>query len=234
MEINLQTERYSKLKAQSVITIIPGKGDSELRSQNIIVNAQVDVWFDGAGDNADGLAVLIALAKYFSNAEYQLQRDIVFVASAGHNSPGLHGPRNFVAMNPDLLKNTALVINIEHVAQRNISPARSLFDDGYREFIADANEAPIVAGISNQSPFLQNLFDIGVDRYGANFVSGDSTMASGEGGGYRSLNVPIVTTMQAPPLYHTSGEVLEVISEPDLERIARFFAFFINEVDLAI
>ena len=58
-------------------------------------------------------------------------------------------------------------------------------------------------------------------------------MASGEGGGYRSLEVAIVTTMQAPPLYHTSGEVPEVISVPGLERMARFLAFFLKQVDVA-
>ena len=56
-------------------------------------------------------------------------------------------------------------------------------------------------------------------------------MASGEGGGYRELDTPIVTTMQAPPLYHTSGEVVEVISTPGLERMARFLAFFTKAVD---
>ena len=58
-------------------------------------------------------------------------------------------------------------------------------------------------------------------------------MASGEGGGYRGLGVAIVTTMQAPPLDHTSGEVAEVISVPGLERMARFLAFFLKQVDAA-
>jgi hypothetical protein len=39
--------------------------------------------------------------------------------------------------------------------------------------------------------------------------------------------------MQAPPLYHTTGEVADVISTPGLERIARFFAYFVKEVDKA-
>ncbi len=38
---------------------------------------------------------------------------------------------------------------------------------------------------------------------------------------------------QAPPLYHTSGEVFEVVSTPDLERMARFMAFFVKQVDIA-
>ena len=37
-----------------------------------------------------------------------------------------------------------------------------------------------------------------------------------------------VTVMQAPPLYHTTGEVLDVISAPGLERMARFLAHFVT------
>jgi hypothetical protein len=39
--------------------------------------------------------------------------------------------------------------------------------------------------------------------------------------------------MQAPPLYHTTGEVQQVISEPGLERIARFLADFVKQADRA-
>ena len=230
MRLSLDTGLRSGLSAQNGVATIPGTGPAD---ETIIINAHADAWFDGAGDNGDGLAVLVALAKHFAGSGYQPRRTLVFVASAGHHSPGMNGPRNFVAMNPGSARNAVLALNIEHVAQRNLSPARSLFADGYRRFIADAGEAPIVAGVSNASPFLDDLFRQGVERYGTNFVSGPSTMASGEGGGYRSLGVAIVTTMQAPPLYHTSGEVLDVISTPGLERIARFLAFFIKQVDQA-
>ena len=229
VRLSLEVERRSGLEAQNGVAIIRGSESDE----SIILNAHADGWFDAAGDNADGLSVLLALARHFAQPENRPARTLVFVASAGHHSPGLNGPRNFVAMNPELAESTVLVLNIEHVAQRNLSRARSLFDDGYREYIADSGEAPIVAGVTNRSPFLEDLFRRGVTRYGTNFVSGGSSMASGEGGGYRSLNVPIVTTMQAPPLYHTSGEVLETISTPGLERMARFLAFFIKEVDRA-
>ena len=230
VQLSLDTAERSGLSAHNGVATIPGAGPGD---ETIILNAHADAWFDGAGDNGDGLAVLVALARHFAGGAYQPRRTLVFVASAGHHSPGLNGPRNVVTMNPGLARNAVLALNIEHVAQRHLSPARSLSADGYREFIADAGEAPIVAGVSNASPFLDDLFRQGVERYGTNFVSGPSTMASGEGGGYRSLGVAIVTTMQAPPLYHTSGEVLDVISTPGLERIARFLAFFIKQVDQA-
>ena len=230
VQLTLDVDSRTGLSGQNGVAIIPG---AERPEEAIIVNAHADAWFDGAGDNGDGLAVLVALAKHFVEPQYRPRRTFVFVASAGHHSPGLHGPRNFVAMNPELAQRAVLALNIEHVAQRNLSLARSLSEDGYREFVADAGEAPVVAGVSNGAPFLEGLFAAGVSRYGVNFVSGPSTMASGEGGGYRSLDVAIVTAMQAPPLYHTSGEVLEVISTPGLERMARFLAFFLAEVDRA-
>jgi hypothetical protein len=125
------------------------------------------------------------------------------------------------------------MVNLEHVAQRNFNPSRNVASNGYREAIADSGEAPITPGITNGSPFLNTLFDQGVQRYGVNFVSDTSRMQSGETGGYASIKGARLTIMQAPPLYHTTGEVLGVISTPGLERIARFFAYFVKEVDKA-
>ncbi len=232
MQLQLSSERHSGLSARNGLAIIPGNHPTRA-NEVIVINAHADAWFDGAGDNGDGLAVQTALARYFARPQNQPQRTLVFLASAGHHTPGLHGPRQFVGMNPGLAENTVVALNIEHVAQRNFTPARSLFADGYREYIADSVEAPIVAGVSNSAPFINNLFTQGVQRYGVNFVSDVSTMASGEGGGFTPLGVAVVTTMQAPPLYHTSGEVLEAISTPGLERMARFLAWFITQLDQA-
>jgi hypothetical protein len=144
----------------------------------------------------------------------------------------MNGPSNFMQANPELAKKAVLALNIEHVAQRNFSPARTTYPDGYRQAIADTGEAPTYAGVTNSSPFVNGLIQQGVSRYGVNFVSDASTMASGESGGFSSVR-PVVTHMQAPPLYHTSAEVTEMISTPGLERMARFLAFFIKEAGKA-
>lgn len=223
-QLSLKAEVRTGLAAENVVAIIPGRTD-----ENLVIDAHVDAWFDGAGDNADGLAVLIALARHFAQPAHRPERSLVLIASAGHHTPGLNGPRAFVATNPQLASKAVLLLNVEHVAQRNFSPARSVGPDGYREFVADAGEAPVVAGVSNQSPFLDRLFDEGATRYGVNFVSARSSMATGETLGFAALDVARVTVMQAPPLYHTSGEGLDVISTPGLERMARFLAHFIRE-----
>jgi hypothetical protein len=227
VRIRMESERVSGLSAANAVAILPGTSNSD---EYIVLNAHSDAWFDGAGDNADGLAVLIGLARHFARPEMRQERSIVFVASAGHHSGGLSGPGHFVQMNPDIIEGSVLIVNLEHTSQRNIAPARSLHEDGYREWTMDAHEAPIVAGLTNLAPYLEGLIARGVERYGTNFVSGPNTMASGEGGSYSRTGVPVFTTMQGPPMYHSTGEVLEMVSTPGMERMARFMAYFVKEV----
>jgi hypothetical protein len=226
--IDLQSQTYRGLKAINGLGVIRGSSD-----EVIVLNAHVDGWFDGAGDNGDGLGVLVALARHFAKPQNKPQRTIAFVASAGHHTPGINGPRSFIAANPELASKAVMLVNIEHVAQRNFSPARTTASDGYREAVADSGEAPIAVGVTNNSPFLQELIDGGPARFGVNFISERSTFQSGETGGWATLRVAKVSVMQAPPLYHTTGEVLDVISAPGLERIARFLADFVKSVDRA-
>src|SRR4029079_11089208 len=122
---------------------IPGTNTDEA----ILIDAHGDAWVDGAGDNADGFSVLLALPRHLLKPQNTPARTLVFIASAGHHSPGINGPSNFMRANPDLVRKAILAINIEHVAQRNFSPARTNASDGYRQAIADSGEAPIYAGI---------------------------------------------------------------------------------------
>jgi hypothetical protein len=225
--LRLRSRTYQGLWAQNAVAVIPGTSRAD---EYVVINAHADAWFDGAGDNADGLAVMLALARHFARPEMRQERSLIFVASAGHHSPGLSGPGNFVQQNAEIMRSAVLVVNLEHTAQRHITPARSEHPDGYREWTMDAHEAPIVAGITNRAPFLEGLVRRGIERYGANFVSGPNTMASGEGGSFVRAGAPVFTLMQGPPMYHSTGEVLEMVSEPGLERMARFMAFFVKEV----
>jgi hypothetical protein len=227
--LELTTETRTGLHAANGVAVVPGRRSDEV----VIIDAHADAWFDGAGDNADGLSVMIALARHFARPANRPERTLVFIASAGHHSPGINGPRSFMAANPELARRAVLMLNIEHVAQRNFSPARSVEADGYRQAVADSGEAPLYAGVSNHAPYLDGLFQDGVTRYGANFISAPSTMGSGETGGFSELKAARITVMQAPPLYHTTGEVVDVISTPGLERMARFLAYFIKSVAAA-
>jgi hypothetical protein len=219
VQLRLDAETMTGLKGQNTMGIVPGRSGAD--GENIIVNAHLDGWFDAAGDNADGLAVLVAMARHFTKPENQLERTLVFVASGGHHSPGLNGPSNFVRMNSALTSKTVLVLNLEHVAQFSIRSA---------DWTLDGDEQAMSFGISNEAPALVDIGKRGVERYGLNLNPTFSASVPGDLGGYQPLGVARVQAIHSGPMYHTSGDVADTISVPGLERAARFFAFFVTEV----
>jgi Zn-dependent M28 family amino/carboxypeptidase len=217
VEISLATEMLDGLSGHNTIGLVPGRRDDEM----VIVNAHSDGWFDAAGDNGDGLAVLVALARHFAKPEHQPDRALLFVASGGHHSAGMNGPGNLVAMNPQLRGKVVLVLNLEHVAQLQFR------NDPFR---VDANEQPMGFGISNEAPAIAEIARRGMQRYGFALRPSFTNSIAGDLGGYAPLGVPRVQAIHSGPMYHTSGDTLNTISTPGLERAARFYAFFIAEV----
>ena len=231
VQISLKTETRSNLHSQNVVATIPGKTSDEV----IVILAHADGWFDGASDNGDGFAVMMSLARYFAKPENAPARTLVFLASAGHHSPGLSGPNAFVAANPDTIKKAVTVINIEHIAARDFTWARTTYPDGYRQAIADSGEATLYAGVSNSAPLINDLFAESSARYGTNLLSQRSTMNTGEMGGFMrpAAHAALITLIQSFPLYHMTGDSIEMTSTPGMERVARSLAHVINGIDKA-
>jgi hypothetical protein len=220
VQLRLDASARTGLIGHNTFGLIPSKSGS-LSGESIIVNAHADGWYDAAGDNADGLAVLVAMARHFSRQENRLDRTLAFVSSGGHHSTGLNGPSNFVRLNRELAGKAVLVLNLEHIAQFRIMPG---------PWNAQPTEQPMSFGISNGSPFLIELGKRGVERYGFNLNPEFGTSVPGDLGGYEPLKVPRVQAIHSGPMYHTSGDVLESISVPGLERAARFYTYFVTEV----
>lgn len=217
VSVALETEMLPSLKGHNTIGTVPGRRADEI----VIVNAHADGWFDAAGDNGDGLAVLVALAKYFARPEHQPERTLLFVASGGHHGGGMNGPGNFVTMNPQLGARTVLVLNLEHIAQLRF------LNDPFR---VEAAEQPMGFGISNEAPAIADIARRGMQRYGFALRPNFSNSTAGDLGGYTPLGVPRVQAIHSGPMYHTSGDTLDTISTPGLERAARFYAFFVTEI----
>ena len=219
MQLSLDAGMLTGLTGHNAMAIVPGRNG--LQGENVIVNAHADGWYDAAGDNADGLAVLLAMARHFAGQENQPPRNIIFVASGGHHSTGLNGPANFVRMNPDILARTVLVLNLEHIAQFEIQSS---------DWSVGPKEQPMSFSITNSAPFLTELTRSGMNRYGFNLNPKFRTSAPGDLGGYRPLGLPMIQAIHSGPMYHASGDVLDTISKPGLERAARFFTFFVDAV----
>jgi hypothetical protein len=176
--------------------------------------------------------VLVGLAKYFAK-QPQPAHTLMFVASGGHHGPG-NGPTSLVAAHPELKDGTVLILNLEHVAYADIVRGKVRAADNIgMTWETSVTEAAKAVGVTNESPFLFDLWKRASRCYGVATYQSAGATVSGDLGGYRPLNVPMTQMIQSGTFYHASGDVLEAVPAEGLERAARFHAFLIEQADQA-
>jgi Zn-dependent M28 family amino/carboxypeptidase len=228
MKLTLASEEKSGLTSANAVATIPGQS-----TKRIIVNAHVDGYFQGGDDNASGLAVLVGLARYFAK-QPQPKHTLMFVASGGHHGPG-NGPTALVAAHPELKDNTLVIINLEHVAYLDVvrGKVRAANNTGM-SWETSVTESAKAVGVTNESPFLFDVWSRAPKCFGVATYQQPSTSVSGDLGGYRALNVPMTQMIQSGTFYHSSGDVYEQVPAEGIERAARFHAYLIAQIDQAV
>jgi hypothetical protein len=217
IKVSLDAINRSDLKGANVIGIVPG-----VSPEALVINAHLDSWFDGAGDNGDGVATLVAMARHYGKPGNKPARTLIFVGSGGHHSPGLGGPPALLKMNVELMGHVQFVMNIEHIAQYQLRSTPV--------WHVDPVEEPKKIGVSNMSPFLVDTFKAGAARYGYTYDPDITNSVPGDLGGYAPLNIARFQGIHSGPLYHTSGDVVGSISTSGMERAARFYSWYIDQI----
>jgi hypothetical protein len=227
MTLSLTAEEQGNLVSGNAIATIPGKS-----TRRIIINAHADGYFQGGDDNASGLAVLVGLAKYFAT-QPQPAHTLMFVASGGHHGPG-NGPTSLVAAHPELKDGSLLILNLEHVAYADVvrGKVRATNNIGMN-WETSVTESAKAVGVTNESPFLFDLWKRASQCFGVATFQSAGTTVSGDLGGYRTIGAPMTQMIQSGTFYHSSGDVYEEVPAEGLERAARFHAFFIEKADQA-
>ena len=113
--MRLAVETRTGLKTGNVWGVLPGATD-----ENVALMAHVDAFFEGAMDNASGMATLVALAEHYAKLpRAQRRRTMTFFTTAAHHSPsGEQGGISWVHNNmQEMFAKTALLVNLEHTAQ---------------------------------------------------------------------------------------------------------------------
>jgi hypothetical protein len=120
----LQTFRCGGTDPSSnVVGMLPGR-DPELRREAVLVSAHYDhlgesdddqsgdtIW-NGANDNASGVAAMIGIAEAFARAMEPPRRSIVFVAFCGEEI-GMRGSKHWIRDPLWPLQDTTAVVNLE-------------------------------------------------------------------------------------------------------------------------
>jgi hypothetical protein len=213
----------------NVVATVPGR-----TTRTIIIVAHADGWFGGADDNGSGLAVLIALARHFAAAGKPPLRTLVFVASAGHHSPGANGLAAFRRQHDrDYVAKADLILNIEHVAQS--ATMSSYVDEQDDDFgmrtLAATGDLPKQVAVNNRAPFLVDLWKQGVACFGLDTQRAIDTRLPGDLKAFSDRpDIPQTQMIASGELYHTSGDDLYAIPAEALQRAATFYAFLVNRV----
>src|SRR5579871_419138 len=108
--LKLDTEERAGLKTGNVWGVLPGASDEQ-----ILIMAHTDAFFEGAMDNASGLAMMLDIARHYAAMPREKRsRTFVFLTTPDHHhgSAGIHWVRD----NYDWSK-VALIVNSEHPSQ---------------------------------------------------------------------------------------------------------------------
>ena len=115
VRIRLDVKTIPDLKTATVWGSLAGTSD-----ESIFVVAHRDGWFEGATDNASGVATLLGLAEYFAKIPTeQRRRTIYFLGTSGHHdNRGMTG--HWLADHNEMFTKTALIINCEHTSAEQL------------------------------------------------------------------------------------------------------------------
>jgi hypothetical protein len=113
IRFDLTTEMVAGLTTASIWGVLPG-----MTSENVLVMAHYDGFFEAAMDNASGVATMLGLAEYFAKIpKEKRRRTITFIGFATHHEePGELWRKWMLSNQRPFLTNTAFIVNCEHTA----------------------------------------------------------------------------------------------------------------------
>jgi hypothetical protein len=214
VRIALDVDRTPGLKSGTVWATLPGTTDEQ-----VMVVAHRDGWFEGANDNAAGVATMLGLAEYFAKVpKAERRRTIVFLGTTGHhNSTAESGA--WLAAHPDVFARTALLLNCEHTGGVETGPG-------------NLRSANAVAAFSwyGTGDRLAGIVERAMDAFGVPSFRQSSPSPPGEIGRYYRY-APSVEIINGGYVWHSDQETAETISASGLAAVTRTYAKVMADTD---
>jgi len=218
IRVRLATEGRDTLKTASVWGVLPG-----MTAENILVMAHTEAFFQGALDNASGVATLLELAQFYAAMpKEQRRRTMTFLTTAAHHAPAPEGGIRWVRNNMGaFFEKTALIVNCEHAAQT-------------QSYFVGPNLVASTAIAARRwymqgSDDLKDIITRAFRTFGVTTYSRPATSSGGELGPLRGM-APGFHVL-ADIFYHTDLDLPELVPEAGLESTVRAYAKIIDEVN---
>jgi Peptidase family M28 len=227
-----EARRVPNLKTALVWGMLPGATD-----ETIYLIAHRDGWFDAAGDNASGVASIVALAEYFAKQPRSARRrTVVFVGLDGHHNsgPGAGVGRRWMWDNRQrLFAKTALVINAEHPStiQTTVRPRYYQSDDNAIVWSTTFMPQQWYAGGPSRRA-LETIAVTAFRTFGASMYLDPNPRPPAGDLGALFRGVPGVATSEFYHYFHTDQETPETVPWTGLEATTRAYAAIIDQVNM--
>jgi hypothetical protein len=216
VHIELDAEMVPGRKSATVWGELPGSSD-----EIIMIAAHRDGFFEGAGDNASGVAVMLGLAEHFAKVpQAQRRRTIRFMAATGHHHIG---PNDTVRLNNDqeLMSKLVVALNAEHAG----------WTETYTYGMSNrkANGVTPLRWYVRGSDRLRGIMFSAFDTFGVKTLQEPGPGGAGDVG--RLDKIPIVSVIESPIFFHSNFDLPEYVPASNLEAVTRAFAKIVDEVN---
>ena len=214
VKIKLDIKSVPNLKSGTVWGTLPGTS-----AENVMVVAHRDGWFEGANDNAAGVATMVGLAEYFAKIpKDQRRRTIVFLGTTGHHNNTAESGAWFAA-HREVFEQTALLVNSEHTG-------------GMETGAGTIRLANAVAAFNwyGTGPQLAEIVARAMDAFGVPSFPQSSPSPPGEIGRYYRY-APSVEIINGGYVWHSDQETAQTISATGLAAVTRTYAKIIADTD---
>jgi hypothetical protein len=207
-------------KTGDVVGTLRGLGD-----EYVIVGAHHDSVYQGAVDNAGGVAALLALASELACRRERPRKNIIFATHPGHEL--LIGAREFIKRRKDILPKTAAYITLDGMGSDNYEEIGGSIVWTGRDEARGAFVSP--------NPVLARMVLSVIAKYGlrpAALLAAD-VMCPNEDleGRFFEAGVPIIDIIGKPIWYHTEEDTPDKCSSEQLERGALAHLEIIERID---
>ena len=228
VHVQMDVQMVPNLKTALVWGTLPGATD-----ETIYVIAHRDGWFDGAGDNAGGIASMLGLAEYFARIpKNQRRRTMIFIGWDGHHNSGPGGAAGTAWAfdhRDQLFAKTALMINDEHPS--NVDTFRTAAPEGMVGQTDSYIPLEWYAGGPSR-PELKKIVFSAFQEFGvATWAEPSPKPPAGDMGRFAGL-VPGVVAQTNDFFYmHTDANTPETVPWTALEAVTRAYAKIIDQVN---
>lgn len=212
---------YEEKQALNVKGVVKGSSDDL-----IVIHSHHDATCRGAVQDASGMSVVFALAKYFSSLpKEEIKSTLMFLATDSHYTD-YEGHVGFLDKRDEKGENIVLDFAIEHIGKE-----MELDDDNniilYDEpearmmYVADINNLPKLVYDTVANNGLEKTMILPVDhRSGGEYTSDDVCSDAYD---FNARGIPVVSMISAPMyLFHNTDDI-DKVHQDSLESVANTF-----------